>query len=158
MTEITDMNMSHIDGVVELENACFALPWTREDFVKEVEANKMAVYKVALVDDRVAGYAGMWHIVNEGHVTNIAVSPDYRRMGIGEKLLKALFDVAEEREMIGITLEVRISNTAAQKMYTKNGFKPEGFRKRYYSDTGEDAVIMWKYFEFYEDYDKVKDL
>ena len=100
----------------------------------------------------------MWHIVNEGHVTNIAVSPDYRRMGIGEKLLKALFDVAEEREMIGITLEVRISNTAAQKMYTKNGFKPEGFRKRYYSDTGEDAVIMWKYFEFYEDYDKVKDL
>ena len=152
------MNMSHIDGVVELENACFVLPWTREDFVKEVEANKMAVYKVALADGRVAGYAGMWHIVNEGHVTNIAVSPDYRRMGIGEKLLKALFDVAEEREMIGITLEVRISNTAAQKMYTKNGFKPEGFRKRYYSDTGEDAVIMWKYFEFYEDYDKVKDL
>lgn len=157
MIEIVDMNNSHIDGVVELENATFHLPWTRADFEREVNENQMAVYKVAVCDGKVVGYAGMWHIVNEGHITNIAVLEEYRHQGIGDMLLEALFDVANEREMIGITLEVRISNMAAQKLYTKKGFRPEGFRKKYYQDTGEDAVIMWKYFEFYEDYDSVKD-
>lgn len=157
MIEIVDMNLSHVDGMVELENATFHLPWTRADFEREVNENKMAVYKVAISDGRVVGYAGMWHIVNEGHITNIAVLEDYRKQGIGDMLLEALFDVATEREMIGITLEVKISNLAAQRLYTKKGFRPEGFRKKYYQDTGEDAVIMWKYFEFYEDYDSVKD-
>ena len=157
MIEIVDMNRFHIDGVVEVENATFHIPWTKEDFEREIKENNMAVYKVALVDGKPVGYAGMWHIVNEGHITNVAVHEDYRKMGIGEKLIDALFDVAYEREMIGLTLEVRISNMAAQKLYTKKGFKPEGFRKNYYQDTKEDAVIMWKYFEFYEDYDSVKD-
>ncbi len=157
MIEIVDLNSSHIDGLVELENATFHLPWTREDFEREANENAMAVYKIAVDGDKVIGYAGMWHIINEGHITNVAVSEAYRGQGIGERLIDALFEVANEREMIGITLEVRISNLVAQKLYTKKGFKPEGFRKKYYEDTKEDAVIMWKYFEFYEDYDKVKD-
>ena len=157
MIEIVDMHRFHIDGVVEVENATFHIPWTKADFEREIKENNMAVYKVALVDGKPVGYAGMWHIVNEGHITNVAVHEDYRKMGIGEKLIDALFEVANEREMIGLTLEVRISNMAAQKLYTKKGFRPEGFRKNYYQDTKEDAVIMWKYFEFYEDYDSVKD-
>lgn len=157
MIEIVDMNRFHIDGVLEVENATFHLPWTRADFEKEIKENNMAVYKVALDDGKPVGYAGMWHIVNEGHITNIAVLESHRKQGIGEALIDALFDVANEREMIGITLEVRISNMPAQRLYTRKGFKPEGFRKNYYQDTKEDAVIMWKYFEFYEDYDSVKD-
>ena len=157
MIDIVDLNNSHIDGLVELENATFHLPWTRADFERETNENQMAVYKVAMDGDKVVGYAGMWHIVNEGHITNVAVAEDYRKQGIGEMLIDSLFSVAYEREMIGLTLEVRISNMAAQRLYTKKGFRPEGFRKKYYQDTGEDAVIMWKYFEFYEDYDSVKD-
>lgn len=157
MIEIVDMNRFHIDGVLEVENSTFHIPWTRADFEKEIKENNMAVYKVALDDGKPVGYAGMWHIVNEGHITNVAVHEDYRRQGIGERLIDALFDVANDREMIGLTLEVRISNMAAQKLYTKKGFRPEGFRKNYYQDTKEDAVIMWKYFEFYEDYDSVKE-
>ncbi|MBQ2753794.1 MAG: ribosomal protein S18-alanine N-acetyltransferase [Firmicutes bacterium] len=157
MIEIVDMNRLHIDGVLEVENSTFHIPWTRADFEKEIKENNMAVYKVALDDGKPVGYAGMWHIVNEGHITNVAVHEDYRRQGIGERLIDALFDVANDREMIGLTLEVRISNMAAQKLYTKKGFRPEGFRKNYYQDTKEDAVIMWKYFEFYEDYDSVKE-
>ena len=94
----------------------------------------------------------MWHVVNEGHITNVAVLEQYRREGIGDMLMEALEKKALELEMIGITLEVRISNYGAQKLYTKHGYKPEGFRKKYYTDTNEDAVIMWKYFPNYENY------
>ena len=113
----------------------------------------MAVYFVA-VDEKnnAVGYAGMWHVVNEGHITNVAVLEQYRREGIGDMLMEALEKKALELEMIGITLEVRISNYGAQKLYTKHGYKPEGFRKKYYTDTNEDAVIMWKYFPNYENY------
>ncbi len=156
MIEIVPMEEKHIGGVMEVEEACFSIPWTRSDFEREIKDNNMAIYKVALADGRVVGYAGMWHVVNEGHITNVAVTEDYRRQGVGRALLEALIAKAEEEEMIGITLEVRLSNMPAQKLYTGFGFKPEGFRKRYYSDTGEDAVIMWKYFPVYENYDEVK--
>lgn len=149
--KITKMGNEHIEGVLNVENSCFHIPWTKQDFIREINENKMAVYFVALDEtEKVVGYAGMWHVVNEGHITNVAVLEECRGRGIGRLLLEALFDVAREREMIGITLEVKISNAPAQKLYTGLGFKPEGIRKRYYADTGEDAVIMWKYFENYE--------
>lgn len=151
--EIVPMTPAHIDGVLAVEEACFSIPWTRADFVRETTENKMAVYRVALLDGCVAGYAGMWHVVNEGHITNVAVAEAHRRRGIGDALIRALIAVAEEREMIGITLEVRMGNAPAQALYAKYGFKPEGIRKRYYADTGDDAVIMWKYFPIYEGYD-----
>ena len=153
MTEIRNMTADDIDAVTFVEESCFHIPWTRKDFEREVNENKMAIYKVAVCDDKVVGYAGMWHVITEGHITNIAVLEQYRRQGVGESLMKALIEEAYEKEMIGITLEVRISNTTAQKLYTKYGFKPEGFRKRYYSDTGEDAVIMWKYLKYDSDDD-----
>ena len=155
MIEILPMTMEDIDDVLKVEESCFHIPWTRTDFEREVSENKMAIYFVAKVDGKIAGYAGMWHVVNEGQITNVAVAPEYRQLGIGSLFMEEFIKVAQEREMIGITLEVKISNYTAQKLYTKYGFKPEGFRKNYYKDTNEDAVIMWKYFENYEDFENV---
>jgi len=137
------MELRHLDEICVLENECFAIPWSRESFRKEIEENALAVYFVAELDGAVVGYAGMWHVVNEGHITNVAVSEAHRRLGIGDMLVKKLIEVAREREMIGVTLEVRVSNGGAQKLYTSNGFKPEGFRKNYYEETKEDAIVMW---------------
>lgn len=153
MIEIIPMTQEHIDSVVIVEEACFHIPWTKSDFEREIKENKMAIYFVAVDENKkVAGYAGMWHVINEGHITNVAVLEEYRGQGIGDMLMDALEKRADELEMIGITLEVRISNYSAQKLYTKHGYKPEGFRKKYYSDTNEDAIIMWKYFPRYENY------
>lgn len=149
------MTGEHIDDVLAVEEACFSIPWTKKDFEKEIYENKLAIYKVALLENRVVGYAGMWHVVNEGHITNVAVLEDCRKKKIGSALMEQMIETAEQKQMIGITLEVRISNLAAQKLYIKYGFRPEGFRKKYYVDTKEDAVIMWKYFPVYEDYEVV---
>lgn len=146
MIEVIPMKNSHIDEVLAIEEDCFSIPWTRKDFEREINENKLAIYVVALKDKKIAGYAGMWHVVNEGHITNVAVCENFRGQGIGTAIIKKLFEIAQEKEMIGITLEVKISNLTAQKLYTKYGFRPEGIRKKYYEDTGEDAVIMWKYF------------
>jgi len=145
MIRITDMTLDHLDAVYEVETNSFSIPWSKNELRKEIAENKHAVYKVAFLDHEIVGYAGLWHVVNEGHITNIAVDIPYRRMGVGSLLIEELIAVAQAREMIGLTLEVRMGNAAAQKLYTKYGFKPEGIRKRYYADTGEDAVIMWKY-------------
>ncbi len=154
MIRVIPMEEAHIDGVLAVEEATFSIPWTRADFVREVKENKMAVYFVAMDGEKIVGYAGMWHVITEGHITNVAVLHEYRRQGIGDLLMQSLEEVALAREMIGITLEVRINNTAAQRLYHKYGFRPEGIRKNYYSDTHEDAVIMWKYYPIYEDYEK----
>ena len=148
------MTSDDIDGVLKVEESCFAIAWTRADFEREMNENKLAVYFVAKDGEKIVGYAGMWHVVTEGQITNVAVLDEYRGQKVGSLLMEALIKTAEEREMIGITLEVKISNYPAQKLYTKYGFKPEGFRKNYYKDTNEDAVVMWKYFENYENYDK----
>ena len=145
MISITKMCKEHIDAVYAIECDSFAVPWSKDSLFKDF-SQKHAHYFVAVDDSgEVCGYCGMWHIVNEGHITNIAVKPDTRRQGIGEKLVGRLIDLAYEKEMIGITLEVRMNNAPAHALYAHMGFKPEGIRKGYYSDTKEDAVIMWKY-------------
>lgn len=146
MIEILPMKYEDIDDVLKVEEECFVISWTRTDFEREIKQNKLAIYFVAKVDGKIAGYAGMWHVVTEGQVTNVAVLPEYRGLGIGRKLMEEIIKTGEEKDMVGITLEVKISNTVAQNLYTSLGFKPEGFRKNYYKDTNEDAVIMWKYF------------
>lgn len=155
MIQIVPMEEKHIEAVVFVEEATFSIPWTKADFEREVKENSMAIYFVAVDGEKVVGYAGMWHVVTEGHITNVAILHEYRRQGIGDMFMKELLAIAEEREMIGITLEVRIHNSSAQKMYAKYGFRPEGIRKNYYIDTKEDAVIMWKYFPNYEKYEEV---
>jgi ribosomal-protein-alanine N-acetyltransferase len=146
MIEIIPMTLDHLDGVFKVECESFTIPWTKSAFRKELTENQFGIYYVAVEDNAVLGYAGMWHVVTEGHITNIAVSESARKKGVGSALLKKLIAVAQEKEMMGMTLEVNVNNFKAQRLYTKNGFQPEGIRKNYYSDTKEDAVIMWKYF------------
>lgn len=143
--QIELMNKSHIDGIMEIEKDSFAIPWSRASVEKEL-SNNLAIYVVAVENEKVMGYGGMWHVVNEGHITNIAVHKDYRRKGIGNIIVNKLIEIAEKKEMIGLTLEVRKSNVPALELYRKNGFKLEGIRPEYYEDNKEDAYIMWKYF------------
>ena len=150
MFEIIPMTVERMDGVLPVEEATFSIPWTRKDFEREMTENNLAIYYVAVADGKIVGYAGMWHVITEGHITNVAVLEDYRKQGIGDALMAQLEQVAMEKEMIGITLEVRISNAPAQHLYHMHGYRAEGLRKNYYPDTHEDAVIMWKYTPFYE--------
>lgn len=145
MVHIEKMTLEHLDKVHEIENDCFAIPWSKKAFKDELQTNKMAIYVVAIEDNEVVGYGGMWHVINEGHITNIAVKKEHRQKGIGTKIVNGLIDIAKEKEMIGITLEVRVSNQIAIDIYKKSGFIIEGLRKEYYDDNREDAIVMWKH-------------
>lgn len=141
---IRAMTQEDVDGVYEVEVSSFKIPWSKKSFTDEM-SNSLAIYYVAEDNGRIAGYAGMWNVADEGDITNIAVHPDYRGMGTGKKLLKALFAEAIKRKLCLITLEVRESNTVARHMYEGFGFKEVGMRKNYYADNQENAVIMTVY-------------
>ena len=143
---IEPMDISRLDDVYGIETRSFSVPWSFNEIKRDFTENENAVYFIALADGAAAGYACMWHIVNEGHINNIAVDEVYRRNGIASALMVQLIETAKARGMIGLTLEVRVGNRAAMGLYHKYGFKAEGIRKNYYADTKEDAVIMWKYF------------
>lgn len=127
-----------------LDSLCFAAPWSEESFRQEVTENNLALYLVAETDGVIAGYAGVWAILDEGHITNVAVHPDYRRRGIASALMEILIRSCEEEGITCQTLEVRPSNQAALALYAAFGFREEGRRKGYYEDNGEDALIMWR--------------
>jgi ribosomal-protein-alanine N-acetyltransferase len=142
---IRPITSADIDAVWDIEKMCFSVPWSRQSFVLEVEKNRCARYVVAEHSGAVVGYGGMWLIVDEAHITNIAVHPLFRRKGIGEAILKALVTEAHRMGIDRMTLEVRASNIAAQSLYKKLGFVEVGVRKGYYSDNNEDAIIMWNF-------------
>ena len=139
------MNETHVNGIYQLSNECFAIPWSLDSINNELN-NPLAKYVIAedLLTSEVIGFVGVWIIAGEGDITNIAVSSKYRKQGIASNLLIKLFDVCKTFNCEDITLEVRVSNTPAQNLYKKFNFKEEGIRKGYYSDNGEDAIIMWK--------------
>ena len=141
---INKMVVEDIGEVVVIENLCFSLPWAHDSFLNELHSNKHAHYHVIRQENRIVGYAGLWKVLDEGHITNIAVHPENRRAGIGSKLLEHMFKFSIEQEISSLTLEVRKSNISALKLYKKYGFEEAGIRKAYYSDNNEDAVIMWK--------------
>lgn len=138
---IRRMTEDDIDGVVEVENSSFTIPWSKKAFLDEM-GNSLAIYFIALDRDRVVGYCGMWDVSGEGDITNIAVLPEYRGIGIGRKLISSMILEAKRRELYSVTLEVRQSNTVAKNMYKSCGFVSVGTRKKYYADNGEDAIIM----------------
>lgn len=144
MINVVLMEEKHLDKVMEIEIANFAIPWTRKSMEGEIE-NKMAIYLVATIDGKVVGYGGMWHVVTEGHITNIAVADEYKHKGVGSAIVERLLEIADEKDMLGVTLEVRVSNQSALGLYKKYGFVLSGIRKEYYEDNKEDAYIMWKY-------------
>lgn len=139
-----NMTSRDIPDVLKIEKLSFATPWSKEAFENEVCRNLCARYQVACLDGRVIGYGGMWVILDEGHITNIAVHPSYRGMGAGNMIVEALIRIAKAEGVKSMTLEVRRTNLIAQKLYEKYGFTAEGVRPRYYGDNGEDAIIMWK--------------
>lgn len=143
--KIVEMTPQHLDGVMVVENLSFRIPWSRNAFLEELTANELAVYLVALSDHKVIGYGGFWKVFDEGHITNIAVHPEFRRCRAGSEIMDRILEICEESGINSLTLEVRKSNLAAQRLYEKYGFKIEGIRKGYYSDTGEDAFIMWRH-------------
>lgn len=142
--EIIPLTKEYIDDVVAIDTLSFAVPWSRESFVREVEINNSARYVAAKKDGLIVGYGGVWIIVDEGHITNIATHPEYRGTGIASKIMEALIEICKLEGVLSMTLEVRRSNTPAKNLYAKYGFIEEGVRKNYYSDNKEDAIIMWK--------------
>ena len=133
----------------EIETLCFPMPWSEESILHDVKENPVARWLV--LDDgegRVLAYAGMWFVLDEAHVCNVAVHPDYRRLGYGRRVMDALMQLAQDNSMSMMTLEVRRSNTPAQNLYHACGFLDVGYRKRYYEDNKEDALIMYKEFHY----------
>ncbi len=138
---IERMKLEHVDQVEAIERMVYPSPWSKEAFVSEIRENSFASYYVALKDGQVIGYAGIWVILDEAHITNLAVHPDYQRLSVGSTLLRQQVSEALAHGARRMTLEVRFSNTKAQNLYAKFGFVARGVRTRYYSD--EDALIMW---------------
>ncbi|WP_254871006.1 ribosomal protein S18-alanine N-acetyltransferase [Bacillus sp. Marseille-Q1617] len=141
--EIRFMTVDDLDAVMEIEHRSFSIPWSREAFYNEIEQNHLSTYLVVEDGERVAGYCGVWLVVDEAHITNVAVLPDYRGQGLGEALMQRIMDISKKVGARVMTLEVRVSNKAAQGLYRKMGFQDGGIRKRYYSDNQEDALVMW---------------
>ena len=139
---IEKMTSKDIDGVFKVEKNCFEDYWSKDAFKKEL-TNDVARYLVAKIGDKVVGYVGIWFVMDEGHITNVAVHEDYRGQKIGDKLIQSLVKLCKESNIVSMTLEVRVSNVVAQNLYKKYGFKLAGIRKEYYSNNKEDAMIMW---------------
>lgn len=145
MQEITYrlMKVEDVDQIMEVERSSFATPWIKDAFVNELTNNHFAYYIVAVHQERLIGYCGVWVIIDEAHITNIAVHPDYRGKQIGENLLRRVIYLSMVYGATKMTLEVRVSNHVAQALYEKLGFVRKGLRKGYYTDNQEDAIIMW---------------
>lgn len=133
----------YLDSILCIENKSFHDPWSKDSMEKELY-NSFARYVVILKDSQVIGYGGMWLILDEGHITNIAVHPDFRGLGAGNLIMESLIATCLLEDIIALTLEVRASNTVAQNLYYKYGFVLEGVRKGYYADNKEDGLILWK--------------
>lgn len=136
------MTEDDIDGVLAVERESFSTPWTQKLFLDEVK-NPRTVYFVDVTESgEIAGYGGMWHVIDEGQITNIAVGKSYRGLGVGSKLLEGLINWSKDNGIRVIELEVRAGNTAALGLYKKYGFNAVGRRKDYYKNPTEDAILM----------------
>ena len=142
MIEFVPMTKEHIPGMLEVEEQCFNSGFAKATFEKELE-NKIAVYVVAIENDKVLGYIGLWNICGTAEIMDVAVHKDYRRKGIGEGLILKALEKCESMDVFEINLEVRKSNLAARNLYKKMGFTENGIRKKYYENK-EDAILMQK--------------
>lgn len=146
---ISKMTREDLPAVFEVEKDAFPIPWAISSFEEELN-NMLATFLVAKVENRVVGYIGMWFVMDECHVANIAVSKEYRRKGIATQLVNELLKLCKQHHTTYVMLEVRVTNLPAQKLYAKLGFKDEVLRKNYYRNpdgTREDAIIMSLEFE-----------
>lgn len=143
--EVAPMTLEDLNEVLEIEVLAFSTPWSRNSFLYELIENERAFYLTAKNEyGRIMGYVGMWIVFDEGHITNLATHPQYRRQGVARKLMDELIAASKERGIRYLTLEVRRTNNEAQELYQKLGFVHMGVRRKYYLDNNEDALIMWK--------------
>jgi [ribosomal protein S18]-alanine N-acetyltransferase len=140
---ITPMVAADLPAVLRIETLSFSTAWPPNAFANEIRDNKLAHYFVGRLDDQIVAYGGIWVILEDSHVTTIAVHPDQRGLKLGEEMLLKLLDEAIAQGASWITLEVRESNEAAQKLYRKYGFTTVSTRRGYYSDNNENALVMW---------------
>ncbi len=141
---IRKMTELDIDEIMKVERDSFTLPWSKESYLNELK-NLLATYLLCDCEGEVAGYGGIWVVLDEAHITNVAVARQFRRCGMGRVLMQNLEKHAREKNALRILLEVRPSNEAALKMYQGLGYVATGLRQAYYSDNGEDAIIMNKF-------------
>ena len=154
--KIEKMIGEDIDAVVKIEEEAYGKHhWAKSSFYDEMSNNLAKYYVAKLSSGEIVGYAGTWHIIDEGHITTIAVKKEYLRNHIGEAIIKSIIDDCYKDNVKYLTLEVRVSNIPAIKLYEKYGFQSLGTRKGYYQDNNEDALIMWTENIFY---DKFKSL
>lgn len=137
------MEENDIDEVLEVDKASFPTAWTKEIYETEIMENKHAHYFVATIDEKIIGFVGIWIVHDDAQITNIAILPEYRGRKYGEKLFAFALTYALKQGAIRLSLEVRVSNVVAQKLYRKFGLVPGGIRKNYYPDNNEDAIVMW---------------
>ena len=135
---------SHILSIMEIEKEANSAPWSERSFRNELD-HKFGIFLIAILQGKPVGYGGVWLVIDEAHVTTIAVSAEHRRQGIGQKLMIELLEKAKEAGMVCSTLEVRAGNEAAINLYKKFGYHVAATRKGYYPDNKEDAVVMWLY-------------
>ena len=140
---VRPMLINDLKAILEIERDSFATPWSLEAFKAELKDNEYARYFCLELEGRVIGYMGLWFILDEGHITNIAITPNLRGQQWGEFLMSSVMEKMVEQGMERMTLEVRVSNNPAQSLYKRLGFTVAGVRKGYYVDSGEDAMIMW---------------
>lgn len=142
MIQIRRMTAKDVTAVVKIENEIFSEPWSADSFRIGLET-KNDIYLVAEEDGEILGYCGLWGVIDEGQITNVAVALGHRRRGVAEKMLRELMQQAAEADFTEFTLEVRVSNAPAIALYHKLGFHDEGIRKDFYAKPREDAIIMW---------------
>ena len=143
--KIIPMQKEHIKDIVELEKQCFSEPWSENALAEELD-NNCAVFFIAIINNKLAGYMGMHNICSQGYITNIAVFEQYRKKGIASSLIEKIINYAVNNNMEFISLEVRKSNIPAISLYDKYEFKQMGIRKNFYKKPCEDAIIMTRYF------------
>jgi ribosomal-protein-alanine N-acetyltransferase len=141
--EITRMRRRHLRGIMAIERQVYPRPWSPSLFVSEMTTPRNRAYLVALEGRTVVGYGGLISYGDEAHVTTIAVDPRYQRLKIGTRVLYELVQEALELAARAVSLEVRVTNWGAQRMYGRFGFRPVGVRRNYYQETNEDALVMW---------------
>ena len=152
------MTQDDIDAVVAIEEEAYGKHhWAKSSFYDEMSNNLAKYYTAKLPSGEIVGYAGTWHIIDEGHITTIAVKKEYLRNHIGEAIIQHIIEDCYKNKIKYLTLEVRVSNTPAIKMYEKYGFQSLGTRKGYYQDNNEDALIMWTENIFYEKFKTIYD-
>lgn len=150
---IKRMSKKDIDGVIAIEEKAYGVHhWSKDSFLQELNNDLAWYYSLFNEEGKLVAYAGTWHILEEAHITNIAVDADERRKGYGEVLLKHILDDCYKEKIKYLTLEVRKSNKPAIGLYEKYGFTSFGLRKKYYQDNNEDALIMWTKNIFYDEF------